>query len=139
MFSARRCSSSAFIEVDGLKKYFPVQKSLIAQLFSRTQQSVKAVDDVTFNVERGDVFGLVGESGSGKTTTGKITAGLLRPSGGKVLIDGVDIYALERKKLRAFRRKMQLVFQDPLSSLNPKMTIGNAIAEPLRYLSDTPP
>jgi peptide/nickel transport system ATP-binding protein len=96
------------------------------------------VDEITFNVERGDVFGLVGESGSGKTTTGKITAGLLRPSGGKVLIDGVDIYALEKKKLRAFRRKMQLVFQDPLSSLNPKMTIGNAIAEPLRYLSDVP-
>jgi len=138
MFSARRCISSPFIEVQGLKKYFPVQKSLIAQLFSRTTQSVKAIDGVTFDVERGDVFGLVGESGSGKTTTGKITAGLLRPSDGRVLIDGVDIYALERKKLRAFRRKMQLVFQDPLSSLNPKMTVGSAIAEPLRYLSDTP-
>lgn len=96
------------------------------------------MDDITFDVEKGDVFGLVGESGSGKTTTGKITAGLLRPSAGKISIDGVDLYTLERKKLRAFRRKMQFVFQDPLSSLNPKMTIGNAIAEPLRYLSDVP-
>ena len=84
------------------------------------------------------MFGLVGESGSGKTTTGKITAGLLRPTSGKAIIDGVNLYTLERKKLRAFRRKMQFVFQDPLSSLNPKMTIGNAIAEPLKYLSDVP-
>lgn len=138
MFSTGRCHVSSFIEVESLKKYFPVQKGVIAQLFDRTGQSVKAVDNVTFNVEKGDVFGLVGESGSGKTTAGKITAGLLRPTSGKVLIDGVDIYALERRKLRAFRRKMQFVFQDPLSSLNPKMTIGNAIAEPLRYLSDVP-
>ncbi len=138
MFSTGGCNRTSFIEVKGLKKYFPVQKGLIAQLFSNVRESVKAVDDITFNVERGDVFGLVGESGSGKTTTGKITAGLLRPSTGKVVIDGVDLYALERRKLRAFRRKMQFVFQDPLSSLNPKMTIGNAIAEPLRYLSDVP-
>lgn len=138
MFSAGGCSSSPFIEVKNLKKYFPVSKGLVAQLLSRTGESVKAVDNVTFDVEKGDVFGLVGESGSGKTTTGKITAGLLRPTSGKVMIDGVDLYTLERKKLRAFRRKMQFVFQDPLSSLNPKMTIGNAIAEPLRYLSDVP-
>ena len=138
MFPIGGCNRSSFIEVKSLKKYFPVQKGLIAQLFSRTSQSVKAVDNVTFNVEKGDVFGLVGESGSGKTTTGKITAGLLRPTSGEVMIDGVDLYSLERKKLRAFRRKMQFVFQDPLSSLNPKMTIGNAISEPLRYLSDVP-
>lgn len=94
------------------------------------------MDDVAFTIEKGDVFGLVGESGSGKTTTGKITAALLRPTDGQVLIDGVDIYSLGRTKLREFRRKFQFVFQDPLSSLNPKMTVGNAIAEPLRYLSD---
>jgi len=107
-------------------------------MVSRTTQYVKAVDDVTFEIEKGDVFGLVGESGSGKTTTGKITAGLLKPTAGHVLIDGADIYSLGRKKLRALRRKFQFVFQDPLSSLNPKMTIGDAIAEPLRYLSDEP-
>jgi peptide/nickel transport system ATP-binding protein len=107
-------------------------------LVSRKSQYVKAVDNVSFKVEKGDVFGLVGESGSGKTTTGKITAALLKPTSGNVLIDGVDIYSLERRKLRAFRRKFQFVFQDPLSSLNPKMTIGDAISEPLRYLSDVP-
>ncbi len=101
-------------------------------------QYVKAVDDVTFEVEKGDVFGLVGESGSGKTTTGKMTAALLKPTNGQVLIEGTDIYSLERRKLRAFRRNFQFVFQDPLSSLNPKMTIGDAIAEPLRYLSEVP-
>jgi peptide/nickel transport system ATP-binding protein len=138
MFPAGGSRSSPFIEVKSLTKYFPVQKGLVAQILSRTQQSVKAVDHVTFNVEKGDIFGLVGESGSGKTTTGKITAGLLKPTSGQILIDGVDLYKLERRKLRAFRRKMQFVFQDPLSSLNPKMTIGNAIAEPLRYLSDVP-
>jgi peptide/nickel transport system ATP-binding protein len=138
MFPAGGSRSSSFIEVKTLTKYFPVQKGLVAQLLSRTQQSVKAVDNVTFNVEKGDVFALVGESGSGKTTTGKITAGLLRPTSGQVLIDGVDLYKLESRKLRAFRRKMQFVFQDPLSSLNPKMTVGNAILEPLRYLSDVP-
>jgi peptide/nickel transport system ATP-binding protein len=138
LLSAGGFSSTPFIEVENLKKYFPVQKGLVAQLISRTNESVKAVDNVTFDVEKGDVFGLVGESGSGKTTTGKITAGLLRPTGGRIKIDGVDLYSLERRKLRAFRRKMQFVFQDPLSSLNPKMTIGDAIAEPLRYLSDLP-
>lgn len=115
-----------------------MQKGLIAQIFSRTTEYVRAVDGVTFEVEKGDVFGLVGESGSGKTTTGRITAGLSRPTDGKVEIDGTEIYALERRKLREFRRKMQLVYQDPLSSLNPKMTIGDAVAEPLRYLSDIP-
>jgi peptide/nickel transport system ATP-binding protein len=115
-----------------------VQKGLIAQLFSGTTEYIRAVDGVTFQVEKGDVFGLVGESGSGKTTAGRITAGLSRPTDGKVEIDGTEIYALERKKLREFRKKMQLVYQDPLSSLNPKMTIGDAVAEPLRYLSDIP-
>jgi len=132
------CNATSFIEVKSLKKYFPVQKSLIAQLFSRTMQYVRAVDGVSFEIERSDIFGLVGESGSGKTTTGRITAGLSGPTEGKVVIDGTEIYLLPRRELRKFRRKMQFAYQDPLSSLNPKMTIGDAVAEPLRYLSDEP-
>ncbi len=128
---------SSFIEVNGLRKLFPVQRSFIAQLFARSPaQNVRAVDGVTFSVQRGDVFGLVGESGSGKTTTGRVTAGLMRPTEGKVAVDGTDLFSLPKSELRKFRKRMQFIYQDPLSSLNPKMTIGDAVGEPLRYLSD---
>jgi len=130
--------ATSFIEIDGLRKYFPVQKGVIAQLFSRVTQYVKAVDNVSLEIERGDIYALVGESGSGKTTTGRITAALIRPTQGKVAIDGTDVSSLRRRELREFRKRMQFVFQDPLSSLNPKMRIGDAIAEPLRYLTNTP-
>lgn len=136
MLSTGGTVDTGFIEVNGLRKYFPVQKGLLAQVFSKKAEYVKAVDDISFRIDRGDVFGLVGESGSGKTTTGRITAALLKPTSGEVLIDGTNIYTLDRSKLRAFRKRMQFVFQDPLSSLNPKMTIGNAVGEPLRYLSE---
>ena len=137
MLSIGGRKSTPFLEVHDLKKYFPVQRSLVAQLFAGSPaQNVRAVDGVSFNVEKGDVFGLVGESGSGKTTTGRITAGLIRPTLGHVAVDGIEIFALEKTELRKFRKKMQLVYQDPLSSLNPKMTIGDAVGEPLRYLGD---
>ncbi|MGA3298276.1 MAG: ABC transporter ATP-binding protein [Candidatus Bathyarchaeia archaeon] len=126
-----------FLEVHDLKKFFPVQRSLIAQLFSgASAQNVRAVDGVSFTVEKGDAFGLVGESGSGKTTTGRITAGLTKPTQGHVIVGGTEIFSLKKTELRKFRKRMQLVYQDPLSSLNPKMTIGDAIGEPLRYLGD---
>jgi peptide/nickel transport system ATP-binding protein len=126
-----------FLEVHDLKKFFPVQRSLIAQLFSgASAQNVRAVDGVSFTVEKGDAFGLVGESGSGKTTTGRITAGLTKPTQGHVTVGGTEIFSLKKTELRKFRKRMQLVYQDPLSSLNPKMTIGDAIGEPLRYLGD---
>jgi peptide/nickel transport system ATP-binding protein len=131
--------SSPFLEVNSLRKFFPVQRSLVAQVFSRTAaDTVHAVDGVTFNVERGDVFGLVGESGSGKTTTGRVTAGLVTPTEGHVTFDGVEIFSMGKSELRKLRKRIQLVYQDPLSSLNPKMTIGDAVSEPLRYLSDEP-
>jgi peptide/nickel transport system ATP-binding protein len=131
--------SSPFLEVNSLRKFFPVQRSLIAQVFARTAaETVHAVDGVTFNVERGDVFGLVGESGSGKTTTGRVTAGLITPTEGHVTFDRVEIFSMGKSELRKLRKRIQLVYQDPLSSLNPKMTIGDAVSEPLRYLSDEP-
>jgi peptide/nickel transport system ATP-binding protein len=137
MFSVGGRNPTAFIEVERLRKYFPVQKGLLAQLFSSKNEYVHAVDDVSLTIERGDIFGLVGESGSGKTTTGRITAGLLKPTSGRVRIDGTDLYELEPAKLRLFRERMQFVFQDPLSSLNPKMTVGQAVSEPMRYLTKT--
>ena len=131
--------SSPFVEVNSLRKFFPVQRSLIAQVFARTAaEAVHAVDGITFNVERGDVFGLVGESGSGKTTAGRITAGLITPTEGHVTFDGIEIFSMRKSELRKLRKRIQLVYQDPLSSLNPRMTIGDAVREPLRYLSDEP-
>ena len=125
---------SPFLEVNSLRKFFPVQRNLTAQVFARTPaDTLHAVDDVTFNVERGDVFGLVGESGSGEATTGRVTADLMPPTEGHATFDGVDIFSMGKSELR-----IQLVYQDPLSSLNPKMTIGDAVSEPLRYLSDEP-
>jgi peptide/nickel transport system ATP-binding protein len=131
--------TSPLLEVNSLRKFFPVQRSLVAQVFSRKPgETVHAVDDVTFNVERGDVFGLVGESGSGKTTTGRVTAGLTSPTDGRVTFDGVDMFSIRKSEQRKLRKRIQLVYQDPLSSLNPKMTIGDAVSEPLRYLSNEP-
>jgi peptide/nickel transport system ATP-binding protein len=103
-----------FLEVVDLKKYFPVQKGMVEQLLSRKLTYVKAVDGVTFSVDKGDIFGLVGESGSGKTTTGRLTVGLLKPTSGR----------------------MQIIFQDPTASLNPKMKVGDAVADALRLLTD---
>jgi len=129
--------NTPFLEVKGLRKLFPVQRSFIAQMFARSHaENVRAVDGVTFSVERGDVFGLVGESGSGKTTTGRVTAGLLRPTEGKVAVDGTELFSIPKPELRKFRKRMQFVYQDPLSSLNPKMSVGDAVGEPLRYLSN---
>jgi peptide/nickel transport system ATP-binding protein len=123
----------AFVEASKLKKYFPVQKSFIAQLVSRQTDYVRAVDEIDLSVRRGDVYGLVGESGSGKTTVGRLTVALAKPTAGKILVGGTDPFV--GGKMREFRRRVQMIYQDPLSSLNPKMKVGDAIGEPLRYLA----
>jgi len=118
------------LEVAGLTKYF--SSGLVRKRYQR------AVDDVSFNIEKGKTLGLVGESGCGKTTIGRLILRLTKPTGGKVLFDGIDLFALNKRELLAIRPRIQMIFQDPDSSLNPRMKIGASIAEPLK-LHDTIP
>jgi len=108
--------------------YFPVTSGVLVQ---RTVGYIKAVDDVSFVVRRGETLGLVGESGCGKTTTGRCLLQLYRPTSGSVLFDGKDLCRMDGRELRSMRRHMQVIFQDPYSSLNPRMTAGNIVGEPL--------
>ena len=103
------------VEVKNLKQYFPIK----AGLMQRVVGYVKAVDDISFKIERGKTMGLVGESGCGKTTVGKTILRLLKPTSGKVIYDGIDVMSLDSKGMRALRPKMQMIFQDPYSSLSP--------------------
>ncbi len=127
-------TESYMVSVQSLVKYFPVQKSFISQLFTRKKEYVRAVDSISFAIERGKIHALVGESGSGKTTTGKITVGLIEPTSGKVFLEGNNIFdgSLENRELR---KKAQYIFQDPNSSLNPRLRVGQAIEEPLTHLT----
>lgn len=114
--------------VRNLKKWFPVKKGI---LVDRTVDHVKAVDDVSFEIYPGETLGLVGESGSGKTTVGYCLLQLLKPTAGSVTFGGRELTTMRREELRTVRRELQIVFQDPYASLNPRMTVGDIVAEPL--------
>jgi ABC-type oligopeptide transport system ATPase subunit len=116
------------LSVKNLKKYFPIKEGV---LIDRTVDYVKAVDDVSFDIRTGETLGLVGESGSGKSTTGFCVLQLLKPTSGSVVFDGRELTTMSKRDLRAIRREMQIVFQDPYASLNPRMTVGDIVSEPL--------
>jgi oligopeptide transport system ATP-binding protein len=115
--------------VKNLKKYFPIKSGI---LIDRTVDFVKAVDDVSFEVHAGETLGLVGESGSGKTTTGYCVLQLLKPTAGSVIFQGQELTKMRKAGLRQMRRELQVVFQDPYASLNPRMTVGDIVSEPLQ-------
>ncbi len=122
-------AAGPLVQVRGLKKYFPVTEGVV---FQKTVAQVKAVDGISFTIEEGETLGLVGESGCGKTTTGRCILRLEDLTAGEILFDGVDLAKLDRHELGAMRQKIQVIFQDPYSSLNPRMKIGQIIAEPMR-------
>ncbi len=124
-------SDNVIIKVEDLKKWFPIRKGVFVSLFSKKQEFIRAVDGVSFEIVKGEVFGLVGESGCGKTTVGKTILRIIEPTSGKVYFKGIDILKLSRSEIRKLRRRMQLIYQDPFESLNPRMTIYNLVGEPL--------
>ena len=124
-----KVKDNALLEVNNLKMYFPVTEGVV---FQKKIADVKAVDDVTFSIKKGEALGLVGESGCGKTTTGRCILQLYKPTSGQVIFNDVDVTALGKKDLRNVRREMQIIFQDPYGSLNPRMTCGDIVGEPLK-------
>jgi len=120
--------TETIMEIRNLKTYFPIRSGLL----QRTVGHVKAVDSVDLSIQKGEIFGLVGESGSGKTTLARTILRLIEPTSGQVIFDGTDILKVDRKNLKRMRKDFQIVFQNPFLSLNPRMTVRNIIAEPLR-------
>ena len=116
------------LEVENLKKYFPIKKNLLG----KATLSLKAVDDVSFRLKKGTTIGVVGESGCGKTTLGRTILKLYSPDGGKIMFNGTDLKNNKKKEMRKYRTAIQLIFQDPYSSLPPRMTVGSIIAEAVR-------
>ena len=129
MSAAASAAARPLLEVKELRMHFPVTEGVVRR---RLVGEVKAVDGIDFDIRRGETMGLVGESGCGKTTTGRCILRLEQPTGGQILYDGVDLATLGRKELLAMRRRIQVVFQDPYSSLNPRMKVGDIIAEPMK-------
>ena len=125
---ARAANPEVLLEVRNLVKHFPIRQGII---FARQVGAVQAVDGITFNVEKGETLGLVGESGCGKTTAGRCILRLIEPTSGDVIFDGKNVPELPKDELRELRKDMQIIFQDPYGSLNPRMTVGDIIGEPL--------
>jgi oligopeptide transport system ATP-binding protein len=121
-------AADSLVQIRELRKYFPVRRGI---LFERTVAEVKAVDGVSFDIRRGETLGLVGESGCGKSTLARCVLALEEPTGGSILFDGEDIAGMQRHRRRGFRRRVQAVFQDPYSSLNPRMKVAEIVGEPL--------
>lgn len=115
------------LQVQGLTKHFPAGSGM----WGKAGQVVRAVEDVSFDIEEGEVLGLVGESGSGKSTIGRMILRLIPPTAGKVLFKGQDVFAADKAQLRALRQQMQIIFQDPYGAFNPRMTVGNILGEAL--------
>jgi oligopeptide/dipeptide ABC transporter ATP-binding protein len=120
-------TTPALLEVHDLKKHFPIHKGIL----SRVTGQVRAVDGISFHIDRGETLGLVGESGCGKSTAGRTLLRLLEPTAGQILVRGENITALDAKALLPFRQRMQMIYQDPYASLNPRMTAGDIVGEPL--------
>ena len=119
-------AAELLLSVQHLQKYFPIRRGVL----SRVAAHVKAVDDISFDINKGETFGLVGETGCGKTTAGRAVLRLVEPDAGKIRFDGVDLLSLSKRELRWKRRDMQIIFQDPYASLNPRMTIRTIVGEP---------
>jgi len=127
--SGNGAPDGALVEVENLRVWFPIRSGVV---LDRHIGDIKAVDDVSFSISRGETLGLVGESGCGKTTVGRTILRLYEPTGGRVVFDGKDITTLSQNELRPLRRQMQMVFQDPYASLNPRHSVGRIVGEPLR-------
>jgi oligopeptide transport system ATP-binding protein len=121
-------TNDVLVQVEGLKMYFPITQGII---FQRHTGDIKAVDGISFSIRRGETLGLVGESGCGKSTTGRAILQLYRPTAGHVYFEDRDLTRLQGEQLRRMRRQMQMIFQDPYASLNPRMTVGSIVGEPL--------
>ncbi len=121
-------TNGQLLEVRGLRKHFPIKRGVLSKVVGH----VKAVDGVSFSIRRGETLGLVGESGCGKTTTGRLILRLIEPTAGEVVFDGRDVLGMPRREMRALRREMQIIFQDPYSSLNPRITVGSMLGEALK-------